>query len=182
MTQLLQGSGAGTRIPYLFLPGNHEVRRLAALFEIKFRCKSNLFKQQYLLLLAVLDAVCGSDPLHGVTHSTSQAPSAIWSCVASCACLLLEHSSSYASRGLTLPAAMDCRSAGAMLEQRPRPAVMGRAQIERDEQLRTFQAYTNRFRHPYEASYSTSPLYYSVDVGAMHIIMLNAVRCLGLKS
>ena len=28
MTQLLQGSGAGSRIPYLFLPGNHEVRRL----------------------------------------------------------------------------------------------------------------------------------------------------------
>ena len=26
MTQLLQGSGAGTSIPYLFLPGNHEVR------------------------------------------------------------------------------------------------------------------------------------------------------------
>ena len=26
MTQLLQGSGAGSRIPYLFLPGNHEVR------------------------------------------------------------------------------------------------------------------------------------------------------------
>ena len=50
------------------------------------------------------------------------------------------------------------------------------AQIERDEQLRTFQSYTNRFRHSYEASYSTSPLYYSVDVGPIHMIMLNAVR------
>ena len=28
MTQLLSGSGAGSRIPYLFLPGNHEVGRL----------------------------------------------------------------------------------------------------------------------------------------------------------
>ena len=49
------------------------------------------------------------------------------------------------------------------------------AQIERDEQLRTFQAYTNRFRSPYEQSYSTNPLYYSLDVGPIHVIMLNAV-------
>ena len=26
MTQLLQNSGGGTSIPYMFLPGNHEVR------------------------------------------------------------------------------------------------------------------------------------------------------------
>jgi len=51
-----------------------------------------------------------------------------------------------------------------------------RAQIERDEQLNTFQAYRNRFRSPYEQSFSTDPLYYSLDVGPMHIIMLNAVR------
>ena len=38
-------------------------------------------------------------------------------------------------------------------------------QIERDEFLRTFQAYTNRYRHSYEASYSTNPLYYSTDIG-----------------
>ncbi len=47
-------------------------------------------------------------------------------------------------------------------------------QIERDEYLRTFQAYTNRFRHSYEASYSTNPLYYSTDIGrkllAHHIL------------
>jgi len=51
-----------------------------------------------------------------------------------------------------------------------------RVQIERDEQLNTFQAYRNRFRSPYEQSFSTDPLYYSLDVGPMHIIMLNAVR------
>ena len=50
------------------------------------------------------------------------------------------------------------------------------AQIERDEQLRTFQAFQNRFRAPYEQSFSTNPLYYSLDVGPIHIIMLNAVR------
>ena len=38
-------------------------------------------------------------------------------------------------------------------------------QIERDEYLRTFQSYTNRFRHSYEASYSTNPLYYSTNIG-----------------
>ena len=54
------------------------------------------------------------------------------------------------------------------------------AQIERDEQLRTFQAYTNRFRSPYEQSYSTNPLYYSLDVGPIHVIMLNAVRTTSL--
>ena len=53
-------------------------------------------------------------------------------------------------------------------------------QIERDEQLRTFQAYTNRFRSPYEQSYSTNPLYYSLDVGPIHVIMLNAVRTTSL--
>lgn len=26
MTQLLQNSGGGSSIPYMFLPGNHEVR------------------------------------------------------------------------------------------------------------------------------------------------------------
>ena len=50
------------------------------------------------------------------------------------------------------------------------------AQIERDEQLRTFQSYQNRFRAPYEQSYSNNPLYYSLDVGPIHIIMLNGVR------
>ncbi len=50
------------------------------------------------------------------------------------------------------------------------------AQIERDEELRTFQAFTNRFRAPYEQSFSTNPLYYSLDVGPIHIIMLNSVR------
>lgn len=50
------------------------------------------------------------------------------------------------------------------------------AQIERDEQLRTFQSFKNRFRTPYEQSYSTNPLYYSLDVGPAHIIMMNAVR------
>ncbi len=39
------------------------------------------------------------------------------------------------------------------------------AQIERDEYLRPFQGYTNRYRHSYEASYSQDPLYYSNDVG-----------------
>ena len=38
-------------------------------------------------------------------------------------------------------------------------------QIERDETLRPFQSYTNRFRHSYEASYSTNPLYYSTNIG-----------------
>ena len=50
------------------------------------------------------------------------------------------------------------------------------AQIERDEQLRTFQSFQNRFRAPYEQSYSNNPLYYSLDVGPIHIIMLNGVR------
>ena len=50
------------------------------------------------------------------------------------------------------------------------------AQIERDEQLRTFQSFQNRFRAPYEQSLSTNPLYYSLDVGPIHIIMLNGVR------
>ena len=50
------------------------------------------------------------------------------------------------------------------------------AQIERDEQLLTFQSFMNRFRSPYEQSFSTNPLYYSLDVGPIHIIMLNAVR------
>ena len=72
---------------------------------------------------------------------------------------------------------MACCRGGTQPRPHANPAVVGGAQIERDEQLRTFQSYTNRFRHSYEASYSTSPLYYSVDVGAMHIIMLNAVRC-----
>jgi hypothetical protein len=38
-------------------------------------------------------------------------------------------------------------------------------QIERDEYLRPFQSYINRFRSPYEQSYSFDPLYYSLDVG-----------------
>jgi hypothetical protein len=50
-------------------------------------------------------------------------------------------------------------------------------QIERDEQLLTFQSYMNRVRTPYEQSFSTNPLYYSLDVGPIHIIMLNSVRC-----
>lgn len=54
------------------------------------------------------------------------------------------------------------------------------AQIERDEQLVTFQSFTNRFRSPYEQSNSQNPLYYSLDVGPMHIIMMNAVRCRSL--
>jgi hypothetical protein len=55
-----------------------------------------------------------------------------------------------------------------------RPFVL--VQIERDEQLLTFQSYMNRVRTPYEQSFSTNPLYYSLDVGPIHIIMLNAVR------
>jgi hypothetical protein len=50
------------------------------------------------------------------------------------------------------------------------------AQIERDEELHTFQAISNRFRFPYEQSLSTNPLYYSLDVGPIHVVMLNAVR------
>ena len=49
-------------------------------------------------------------------------------------------------------------------------------QIERDEQLLTFQSYMNRVRTPFEQAFSTNPLYYSLDVGPIHIIMLNAVR------
>jgi len=62
-----------------------------------------------------------------------------------------------------------------------RPFVL--AQIERDEQLLTFQSYMNRVRTPYEQSFSTNPLYYSLDVGPIHIIMLNSVRrCAALAS
>ncbi|EIE19892.1 Metallo-dependent phosphatase [Coccomyxa subellipsoidea C-169] len=50
----------------------------------------------------------------------------------------------------------------------------GNHEIERDEYLRPFQGYTNRYRHSYEASYSQDPLYYSNDVGPIHLIMLNA--------
>ncbi|KAK9902776.1 hypothetical protein WJX75_005806 [Coccomyxa subellipsoidea] len=49
----------------------------------------------------------------------------------------------------------------------------GNHEIERDEYLRPFQSYTNRYRHSYEASYSQDPLYYSNDVGPIHVIMLN---------
>lgn len=42
------------------------------------------------------------------------------------------------------------------------------AQIERDEYLRPFQAYSNRYRHSNEASFSQDPLYYSNDVGRAH--------------
>ena len=63
---------------------------------------------------------------------------------------------------------------------RPETRCLDGPQIERDEQLRTFQAYTNRFRSPYEQSYSTNPLYYSLDVGPIHAIMLNAVRTASL--
>ena len=38
-------------------------------------------------------------------------------------------------------------------------------QIERDEQLRSFQGFTNRYPSPYQASYSTNPLYYSQNIG-----------------
>ena len=38
-------------------------------------------------------------------------------------------------------------------------------QIERDEFLRTFQAFTNRYPSPYQASYSNNPLYYSQNIG-----------------
>ena len=55
-------------------------------------------------------------------------------------------------------------------------SMCGGAQIEQDEQYRTFQSYLNRFRSPYEQSYSPNQLYYSLDVGPMHIIMMNAVR------
>ena len=41
----------------------------------------------------------------------------------------------------------------------------------------TFQSFINRFRSPYEQSNSQDPLYYSLDVGPMHIIMMNSVRC-----
>ncbi|CAL8468194.1 g7733 [Coccomyxa elongata] len=50
----------------------------------------------------------------------------------------------------------------------------GNHEIERDEFLRPFQSYTNRYRHSYEASYSTDPLYYSNDIGPIHLIMLNS--------
>ena len=39
------------------------------------------------------------------------------------------------------------------------------AQIEEDEFLRVFQSYINRYRSPYEQSYSQDPLYYSVNIG-----------------
>ena len=45
-------------------------------------------------------------------------------------------------------------------------------QIERDETLRPFQSYTNRFRHSYEASYSTNPLYYSTNIGRKELSSL----------
>ncbi|BDA42117.1 Purple acid phosphatase 15 [Coccomyxa sp. Obi] len=50
----------------------------------------------------------------------------------------------------------------------------GNHEIERDEFLRPFQGYTNRYRHSYEASYSQDPLFYSNDIGPVHVIMLNA--------
>ena len=59
---------------------------------------------------------------------------------------------------------------------------MSTAQIERDEQLVTFQSFINRFRSPYEQSNSQNPLYYSLDVVPMHIIMMNAVRCRSIAS
>ncbi len=59
---------------------------------------------------------------------------------------------------------------------RMRESRAARAQIERDEELHTFQAISNRFRFPYEQSLSTNPLYYSLDVGPIHVVMLNAVR------
>jgi predicted phosphodiesterase len=49
----------------------------------------------------------------------------------------------------------------------------GNHEIERDEYLRPFQSYMNRYRTPYEQSGSQDPMYYSVDVGPAHIIMLN---------
>ena len=38
-----------------------------------------------------------------------------------------------------------------------------------DEYLRSFQSYINRYRSPYEQSYSQDPLYYSVNVGREHL-------------
>ena len=38
------------------------------------------------------DVVIGSNPLHGIKHATLRALTAIWKCLASCACHLLEHS------------------------------------------------------------------------------------------
>lgn len=38
-------------------------------------------------------------------------------------------------------------------------------QIEQDEYLETFTSYRNRYHMDYEPSYSSDPLYYSVEVG-----------------
>ena len=54
------------------------------------------------------------------------------------------------------------------------------AQIERDEYLRPFQSYTNRYRHSYEASYSQDPLYYSNDVGRAPLQHPHSVAYKGL--
>ena len=52
-------------------------------------------------------------------------------------------------------------------------------QIERDEFLRTFQSYINRFRSPYEQSYSQDPLYYSLNVGrAPNLQTFNPSACM----
>jgi hypothetical protein len=42
---------------------------------------------------------------------------------------------------------------------------LGALQIELDDYLRRFQSFTNRFRAPYEQSFSFDPLYYSLDIG-----------------
>lgn len=58
------------------------------------------------------------------------------------------------------------QGAGLCLPKRSEHAVW--AQIERDEFLRPFQSYINRYRAPYEQSYSRDPLYYSLNVGRAH--------------
>ena len=55
----------------------------------------------------------------------------------------------------------ECHASHAVLDCTP----VSNVQIERDEYLRSFQSYTNRFRHSYEASFSTNPLYYSTNIG-----------------
>ncbi|CAK0783896.1 hypothetical protein CVIRNUC_007096 [Coccomyxa viridis] len=50
----------------------------------------------------------------------------------------------------------------------------GNHEIEQDEYLETFQSYRHRYRMDYEPAYSDDPLYYSVDIGPVHTIMLNA--------
>ena len=52
-------------------------------------------------------------------------------------------------------------------------------QIELDDYLRRFQSFTNRFRAPYEQSFSFDPLYYSLDIGRELSWFLSSVCCCG---